>query len=171
MNRDSMSIEQCCCNTVTSEHQRLFTKNINPPPRDFPTASKTLSARNAEKPSSCTAPSGTVGFRCVSTNAKTAVAWKSLSLETSSRSSSILLGKEFTLPRNMPGSDGREPLRRRRTRQPPRFPRCLLVQRTTAAKNAVPLTRISNISVERVSNDGKMSGGVEDPMCSNSSLV
>lgn len=27
-----MSMEHCHCNTVTSEHRRLFAKNINPPP-------------------------------------------------------------------------------------------------------------------------------------------
>lgn len=63
------------------------------------------------------------------------------------------------MPRNIPGGEGRDPLRRSRAKQPPLFPRCLLVQRTALTKNAVPRTSIANISVERVSNVGKMSNG------------
>lgn len=69
-----------------------------------------------EKPSRCTVPSVTAGGRWVSTNTKTAVEWKSLFFDTSSQSSSILLGRKFTLPRNNP--DGCDLLRHGQTRQP-----------------------------------------------------
>ncbi|KAM4544753.1 uncharacterized protein PAE49_017568 isoform 3-T6 [Odontesthes bonariensis] len=57
---------------------------------------------------------------------------------------------EFTFARNIPGRGGLTPLRRRRTREPALLPRRLLIHLAAPAKNTVPLTKISRMTVERI---------------------
>lgn len=87
-----------------------------------------------------------------------------------SRSSSILLGREFTFRRNTPGSGGRNFLRQRRTRQPPLLSHYRRVYLITLANNTVPLTRTSSASVDRVRTLGTMPDGIEPRISRSTSL-